>query len=144
MTEQRRASGTLGENLAADYLKRQGYVILERNFANELGELDIIARDKDYLCIIEVKTRLSDAYGSPLEAITRHKQKKIIKVAQSYLKFKQMSNCQARFDVVAVMFNEGPDYEIGPDGFGVGHLGGDRYYFRLRGPALDASDAAPA
>ena len=95
-------SGRAGEDYAAAFLTRRGYRILERNFRNILGEVDIIADHKGTLCFIEVKTRFTDSFGSPLEAVTRSKQKKLARVAESYLKFKRMNGRKARFDVVAV------------------------------------------
>ncbi|EPS50345.1 hypothetical protein CFSAN002367_12475 [Clostridium botulinum CFSAN002367] len=77
--------GSFGETIAVDYIKNCGYIILERNFRCKLGEIDIIAKDKNFIVFIEVKTRYSYIYGSPSEAITFRKQNKIYKTAQLYI-----------------------------------------------------------
>ena len=69
MTIQKIKLGQIGEEAAVIYLKRQGYRIVEQNFRNQLGEIDIIAYEGDTLCFIEVKTRNSDIFGSPFELI---------------------------------------------------------------------------
>lgn len=92
----------LGEDEACSFLKKNNYKILERNFRCCLGEVDIIARDKDTICFIEVKTRSSDAYGLPEEAVNKFKQKKIAQVALLYLKNNGLLENSARFDVVSV------------------------------------------
>lgn len=106
MTTQKIKLGQIGEEAAADFLKHRGYHILERNFRNSLGEIDIVAQDGDTVCFIEVKTRKTDLFGSPFESVTLAKQRKLIQVALSYLKFKQISEAKARFDVVAVLLND--------------------------------------
>ena len=74
----------LGENKACEYLQKLGFKILERNYRKTYGEIDIIALDKDVLSFIEVKTRTSNLFGSPLEAITPWKLRSLIKTAQFY------------------------------------------------------------
>lgn len=76
--------GKKGELLAAKYLEKQGYRILVLNFKERYGEIDIIAIDRDTLVFIEVKTRKSSEFGSPLEAITPWKLRSVIKTAQFY------------------------------------------------------------
>jgi putative endonuclease len=95
----RKAIGQAGEGVAARYLERQGYIILERNFRLRLGEVDIIARDGKDLVFIEVKTRRTNTFGSPFEAVNVRKQQQIAKVAAAYVQGKEIS---VRFDVVAV------------------------------------------
>ncbi|MCI5167945.1 MAG: YraN family protein [Candidatus Electrothrix sp. GM3_4] len=99
----RKATGRSGEDLAAQHLEQQGYTILERNYRLRIGEIDIIARDKEYLVFIEVKTRRSRRIGNPFEAVDIRKQKKIVKIASAYLQGKELP---VRFDVVAVYLNE--------------------------------------
>ena len=106
MAIQKKQLGQMGEEAAVGFLTRQGYRIIERNFRNKLGEVDIIAYDGDIMCFVEVKTRNSDVFGSPLESVTLIKQKKICRVALSYLKFKGHYDVKSRFDVVAV-YSEG-------------------------------------
>jgi putative endonuclease len=104
--------GKSGEEAATRLLKEEGYKIWERNYKTKLGEIDIIAKDKDTVCFIEVKTRLSDRFGSPLESISVSKQKKIIRVALSFLKENNLLDKKARFDVVSVVYAEG---KLNPD-----------------------------
>lgn len=81
----RHALGKLGEQLAADYLRRQGYRIHETNFRCPFGELDIVASEGDVLAFVEVRTRCGDAYGSAQESVTPRKQRKLVQVAEAYL-----------------------------------------------------------
>ncbi len=102
MSTQRIKLGQIGEEAAVAFLKRQGYHILDRNFRNKLGEIDIIARDKKTLAFVEVKARRSGGYGSPKWAVTPKKQRKISMVALYYLKTTKQNKVKARFDVVAI------------------------------------------
>lgn len=95
-------TGKKGESVAADYLKKNGYEILGKNFRCPLGEIDMIARDQEGLVFIEVKTRRSEDLGYPEEAVDMKKQKKISQLAAYYLRTKDLTNVQARFDVVAI------------------------------------------
>ena len=95
--------GQEGEAIAVRYLKKSGYKILEKNYRNKLGEIDIVAKDRDTLVFVEVKTRHSDQYGHPKWAVTPRKQRKISMVALYYIKENQQSNRKARFDVVTVL-----------------------------------------
>ncbi len=86
MTKERAYLGASGEDLACRYLLQKGYTILHRNLVcGRLGELDIVARKPGFLCFIEVKTRSSDLYGLPCEAVTKGKQRKLRRCAQYYL-----------------------------------------------------------
>ncbi|MEK6757331.1 MAG: YraN family protein [Bacteroidota bacterium] len=102
-----RKEGSRGEDLAAEYLAKNGYSILERNFRFERGEVDLIARDGDELVFIEVKARRSDAFGLPEDAITPQKEEQIKRVAEGYLFERQIENQACRFDVVAITYNQG-------------------------------------
>lgn len=97
--------GSYAENLAQIFLIKQGYKILERNFRNSLGEIDIICIMDQTLVIIEVKSRYSSQYGTPREAVSYYKQKSIIKVTKSYILYKNISNINVRFDVIEVYLN---------------------------------------
>jgi len=94
--------GRRGENISIEFLKKQGYKIMERNYRCSLGEIDIVAKDKNVLCFVEVKTRKSQEYGLPEEAVDWRKQRKLAKVALAYLKEKKVYNQDLRFDVVSV------------------------------------------
>ncbi|RNC72790.1 MAG: YraN family protein [Desulfuromonadales bacterium] len=97
--------GQEGENLAADYLGRLRYRVLERNFRCKGGEVDIVARDGKTLVFIEVKTRNNAAYGPPQLAVTPFKQHQISKAALTWLAKKQQLDAPARFDVIAITLN---------------------------------------
>ena len=102
MLDHRRQLGKSGESIAIKHLIQNGYRILERNYRNDLGEIDIIAQDKDTLVFIEVKARRSYRFGDPKYSITQKKQRKISMVALSYLKATKQERAKARFDVVAI------------------------------------------
>ena len=80
-----RELGKLGEYYADKYISQNGYSILERNYRTKQGEIDIIAKDGNYLAFIEVKTRKSTKFGFPREAVDYYKQNKIRSIAQIYL-----------------------------------------------------------
>ena len=97
----KRETGTSYEIKAEEYLMQKGYKILARNYRNRSGEIDIIAKDKEYFCFIEVKYRTSNAFGSPFEAVNARKQQQIRKVAMYYLMKNKLSEwTPCRFDVI--------------------------------------------
>jgi putative endonuclease len=102
MSNERINLGRRGENISVEFLKKKGYKIIERNYRCSLGEIDIVAKDKNVLCFVEVKTRKTERYGLPEEAINWHKQRKLTKVALTYLKEKKIYKQDLRFDVVSV------------------------------------------
>ena len=113
MRNKRQTFGAQSEDLAVWYLKKNGYKILEQNYRTQLGEIDIIAKDKKTLVFVEVKGRRSDRYGSPKWAITPQKKRQVSKVALYYLKVTKQTNVKARFDVVTVRSLESkPQIEI--------------------------------
>ena len=101
--------GKKSEIIASQFLKEKGYKILEVNHKNKVGEIDIIAKDKDYLVFVEVKARLSRAFGDPLEAVDNKKQEKIRQVAELYLIIKRKTNANCRFDVISILGDENPE-----------------------------------
>jgi putative endonuclease len=104
--------GQEGERLAANYLVKEGYSIIERNYRYHRNEIDIIARHGRTLCFVEVKTRLSSAKGHPAEAVTLQKQHEIIKAARAYLAFCADGEFDCRFDVIAVRVQSMKEKEI--------------------------------
>lgn len=94
--------GDKGEAAAVSFLQSRGFTVLETNFRTKSAEIDIIARERDTLCFIEVKTRRSIKKGLPREAVDTSKQKKIITGASWYLKQNRLFNSRIRFDVVEV------------------------------------------
>jgi putative endonuclease len=102
MSEKNLYLGKAGEAQAVDFLKNTGYLIASRNYKTKLGEIDIIAWEKDTVCFIEVKTRTTDKFGYPEDALTLHKQKQISQAALVFLKEKKLFDKKARFDVVSI------------------------------------------
>ena len=102
----RRDTGILGEKLAQDYLKQRGYHILETNYLCPRGEIDIIARHKDYLAFIEVRTKRSLNFGSPEESITRTKKERLKTTALQYRQSHRNLPPLWRIDVVAIELDE--------------------------------------
>lgn len=84
MRSQNKVFGNKGEEIATQFLEKRGYRIIARNFRTRNGEIDIIATNKKTLVFIEVKTRLSTDFGTPLEAITPWKMKALIRTAEFY------------------------------------------------------------
>ena len=110
--------GKKGEEIAIRFLKKRGYRILERNYVCKMGEMDIIAREKDTLAFIEVKTRTSTAFGPPQLAVNLTKQMQLSKVALYFLKEKKLEEVKARFDVVAILLGpQGEEIELIKDAF---------------------------
>lgn len=104
--------GNRGEVLAAEFLERQGFRILDRNLRNVGGELDLIALDGDCIVFIEVKTRATRSAGDPTEAVTQVKQRKITRAALVYLKRRGWLERRCRFDVVAIVWDGNAAPEI--------------------------------
>ena len=102
LSQNKRETGTAYELKAEEYLLGNGYKILERNFCNRSGEIDLIAKKDGQIYFVEVKYRTTARYGSPLEAVDFRKQNQIRKVAMYYLmknKLSEWTPCQ--FDVIA-------------------------------------------
>jgi len=117
---QKKELGKKGEDLALRFLKKNGYRIFERNYVCKMGEVDIIAKEKDTLAFIEVKTRTSTAFGPPQLAVNSAKQMQLSKVALYFLKEKGIEDVKARFDVVAILLGpKGPEIELIRDAFDV-------------------------
>ena len=98
--------GKNGENIATEYLKSIGYSIIERNYTARQGEIDIIAKDKNELVFIEVKTRSSSQYGRPADAINFIKQKHLISTIKYYLYSKHLENTYVRIDIIEVYLSK--------------------------------------
>ena len=106
--------GQQGEELALAYLLKRGYKIICKNYQCELGEIDIIARDKDTISFVEVKNRTSSIFGFPSEFIDKKKQHQIMKSALTYIKKEKIAHKNLRFDVVSIC---GSDLELIKDAF---------------------------
>lgn len=114
MVNNRQRLGTKGEDIAVLHLESKGYRVVGRNFRCRLGEIDIIARDGQFLVFIEVKTRRSLAFGDPTEAVTLKKQQQISRVAMYYIGQLRSPAGAVRFDVVSVIVpgNGNPKVDI--------------------------------
>jgi putative endonuclease len=109
--------GIKGEKLAASYLLKKGYRIINSNWRHRHKEVDIIARDGDELVIIEVKLRSTDYFGDPSEAVTRKKQRFLIEAAEAYLE-SIADEPEVRFDIVSIIVtSKGYDFEHIIDAF---------------------------
>lgn len=96
-------TGSKNEIIAENYLKKIGYKILQTNFSCKLGEVDIIAKDKNCIVFVEVKAKSNVDFGYPREMVNKTKQKKIRKVAQVYLLQNHEYDCDCRFDVIEIL-----------------------------------------
>jgi putative endonuclease len=95
--------GQLGERHAARFLRAQGLRILEANFRTKTGELDLIARDRDILVFIEVRTRTSETTMTPLESVNAEKQTRVARMGRQYRRLRRIPDCPIRYDVVEVI-----------------------------------------
>ena len=99
--------GQEGERIAVRFLERRGFRILERNYRNRLGEIDIVAEDKGVLVFVEVRTLTESARHAPEETIQWKKKQRLSRTALVYVQHKGLEDLPARFDVVAVTFAQG-------------------------------------
>lgn len=106
MTYNKRQIGAGYERKAGDYLEKQGYQILEYNYRCRKGEIDIIAREGEYLVFCEVKYRRSPESGDPSEAVDMRKQRRISGGAVCYLTEKGLADVPCRFDVISILKEE--------------------------------------
>ena len=103
--------GRLGEKAAAKFLKKSKYRILSQNAHFSHNEIDIIAKNKEYIVFVEVKTRSTDesfsmGFGSPASAVTKSKQQRTIEAARAYLRTIKHKELQPRFDVIEVFLSK--------------------------------------
>ncbi len=103
---EKKRTGNRGEDLAADYLSQKGFEIVERNYRYGHGEIDIVAKDKDILVFVEVKTRKNLEFGPPEMAITKSKQRQVRKISEAYLIDKNINDTDCRIDVVAILIRK--------------------------------------
>jgi len=98
--------GKKGEELARKFLSNKGFKIVDTNWTFGKDEIDIVAYDKEYLVIVEVKTRRSNYFGEPYFAVTKKKQEFLIRAAQAYITRKDVDN-EARFDIISIVVTPG-------------------------------------
>lgn len=123
MATYKRAYGDFGENLACNYLQKNKYKILARNFSDKMGEIDIIAietkasrkrsedyckmskiiKNEDVLVFIEVKSRHSNLYGEPFEAVDKEKQRRYYNLSTIFMLKNNLTDFQHRFDIIEVL-----------------------------------------
>jgi putative endonuclease len=114
----RQSLGKTGEELACAELVRRGYAILERRYRSRHGEIDIIARSGGTLVFIEVKARSGHEFGDGGAAVTRWKQRRIVRMAEEFLARRRIVDQACRFDVVTVdISGERPRIEVYPHAF---------------------------
>ncbi|MBI5044235.1 MAG: YraN family protein [Nitrospirae bacterium] len=110
--------GEKGEDIAAAFLKKEGYKIVEQNYRTPFGEIDIIAYDGQMLAFIEVKARKNPTFAVPQLAVNKKKQQHIVKSAMSYISSKRIKDRGLRFDVIAIsIFDDTKNIELFKNAF---------------------------
>ena len=104
MSKTRIELGRRGEQEAVNFLKNSGYNIISTNYRTRLGQIDIIAKHKNTICFVEVKTRKTQWFGRPQEAVNASKQRRMSACALMFLKQNRLFNLPARFDVVSISY----------------------------------------
>jgi putative endonuclease len=104
---QKKFIGKYGEDVAARYLEDRGYQILDRNWRCNLGEIDLVAKEKNRLVFVEVKTRNGNGYGHPFEAITATKVARMKKLVNQWCIQNQRSEEKVRLDAIAILIRSG-------------------------------------
>lgn len=102
-------TGKLGEEIAKEYLEKKGYKILEQNVRNRFGEIDLVARTRTVLVLVEVRTKIGDLYGTPEESLTKKKLRKLRLNAMSYAARKRWKG-DYRVDAVCIVLK--PDGRV--------------------------------
>ena len=97
------AVGQMGEKAARKHLKRHGLKILTANFRTDRGEIDLVCRDNDCLVFIEVKTRSSEDWGRPADAVDRERRRRLTRAGLDYLRLLKNPPIKTRFDIVEVL-----------------------------------------
>ena len=105
---QRDELGRRGEDAAARYLKRQGYRIIARRERILRGDIDIIALDGRTVVFVEVRSRSDTSHGHPVETIDQRKQRRLVDLANAYIRRQRLEDCSVRIDVVTVTFEQPP------------------------------------
>jgi putative endonuclease len=104
--------GRTGEQVAVEYLERAGLRILDRNWRSRDGEVDIVAADRRVLVVCEVKTRSGTRFGTPLEAVTRHKRARLRRLAAQWLVAHGVLFDEVRIDVIGVIKDKSGEFQI--------------------------------
>jgi putative endonuclease len=111
--------GQRGEALAWNFLRKQGYTILEKNYRTRFGEIDLVAEKEGVIVFLEVKTRRDHRFGAPEEAVEWRKRQKLVRVAQAFLQTKGLEEKEVRFDILSVTWNgvDEPRFSLFQDAF---------------------------
>lgn len=118
MTEARQRRGRQGEELVAQWYTRRGYRVVDRNWRSRQGELDLVLEANRLLVFCEVKTRTSNRFGTPAEAVTRDKQLRIRRLAREWMTTTGTRAARVRFDVASVLLgHDGPTIDVLADAF---------------------------
>jgi len=107
LTEKRKEIGMLGEAMAVRFLKKRGYRILQQNFRCRMGEIDVVAQEEGNTVFVEVRTSTSSDHNAPAESILWKKKKKLVALANFYIKRFGLEEMPCRFDVIAITQNNG-------------------------------------
>lgn len=107
---ERHIIGKEGEDIATQFLLKQNYKIVERNFECKQGEIDIIAIDKNEVVFVEVKTRTSEKYGKPVDAVNENKKKHFVRAIKYYIYKKKLENAFIRIDVIEIYIRDNKYY----------------------------------
>ena len=110
MSQHNQTIGSLGESLASSYLQEHGYRIVKHHVTNHWGEIDIIAEKDDKLCFVEVKTKTSDKFGKPYEAVTRGKLMRLKRSIEFYLQTHKSPHNRLQIHVISILLK--PDLSI--------------------------------
>lgn len=105
IVDSRKKLGNKGEKRAANFLRKQGYQIIEKNYHSLLGEIDIVAKEGESIVFVEVKTRRSTDFGLPEEALSYDKRRRLSKLALNYLAHRRIEGSNCRFDVVSILMD---------------------------------------
>ena len=110
MNTVKKTTGKLGEKIASNFLQKNGYSIIDRNFKVKFGEIDIIASKDDVIHIIEVKTKTSDNKGFPYEQVNSKKLKNLIRLTNLYTKYKKIKDSKLSIDIVSILLDKNSKY----------------------------------
>jgi len=113
----RRTLGRTGEELAAELFAKLGFAILDSNWRCRSGELDLVVGRGDLLVFCEVKTRTSDYWGGPAEAVGFQKQARLRRLAAAWMSERRPGDVRVRFDVISVLMRREPEITHLPDAF---------------------------
>ena len=103
--------GKIGEKIAGDFLKDNGYNIIEQNCQNRWGEIDLVCKKDDSIVFVEVKTRIGEQFGLPEDAINKNKVHKLIKNSKAYMAYKANNTYSYRIDAICVVLDENMDLQ---------------------------------